>query len=179
VIIMMRRIVAAGAFAAFVALAGIAHATIVATSGDVVLAVPADVRLGQTQSDLRIVAFQERGCFQLPNALATDQGGLAAGTWVQPHFLHADPVTNAVLQGRVRFANNILGVISSSAGLDASAVCQRPGTTYPAAGAEPNRGLDAATPLDDYMLLSPTELQVRMDIPSFSDQMRVLTSCGD
>jgi hypothetical protein len=174
-----KKMALAGALMATMTIAAAAHAVIVATTGDVIQLVPAGIALGQAQSNTDIIAFQETQCGPLGVNLNTDQGVLPANTPVECHILHADPVNMAVtLQGRIRFATPIVGIISASADLDASDVpCARAGVNYPAAGAEPYRGLDTQTPLDGYVLLSATELAVRMDVPSYSDQIRVLTAC--
>ncbi len=177
---MKKKLFVAGvSLATTMAVAFAAHAVILATAGDVVVFLPPDVRLNQTESDTDIMAFQERPCFQLPADLDTDQGTVNQGTWVKSYFLHADPVTTATLQGRIRFSDPIIGVISTTQGLYDSAICQRPGVVYPVDPDEAFWGLDAQTPLDDYNLLAPNELAVRMDIPSWTDNIRVLTSCGD
>lgn len=171
------------AVAAALALGGSASAAIVAVFPAVVAVVPANVRLNQTQSDTRLIAFDERQCFALPFDLPTDHGKIPAHTWMSSHFIHGDPVTQLLLDGRVRFDNLILGVISTSAGLDATDVpCGRPGVTYPVPGAEPNRGLEPPPQADAYAIVDAGRgIAVRMEIPtaSYTDQIRVLTCCGD
>jgi hypothetical protein len=159
-----------------------AVAAIVTVAPAVVQFVPANVRLNQTESDVRLIAFNERQCFALPFDLSTDQGVIPKNTKMSSHFVHGDPVTSLLLDGRVRFDNIIIGVISTSALLDASdASCGRAGVTYPALGAELNRGLEAIQ-ADDYTIIDAGRgIAVRMEIPvgSFTDQIRVLTCCGD
>jgi hypothetical protein len=158
-----------------------ATAAIVATGLSAIqIAPPASVALGQLQSNLDMFAFNERQCFWLNFNLPTDQGFIPAFTKMSSHMLHVDAVTNTVLDGRVRFDNVILGVISTTAGLDASdAACGAPGTAYPT-GMEPNRGLEPGQ-ADAYQIIAGGfAIQARMDLPpflSFTDQIRVLTRC--
>jgi hypothetical protein len=176
-----RRLLRVAAAAAGIAMTGtVATAAIVAFVPAVLqIAPPPDVRLNQLQSDTRIFAFNERQCFPLPAKVYTDEGSISAGTWVSCHLLHSDPVNPPILlSGAVRFSAPILGVISSSALLDASdGVCGWPVTTYPAPGAEAFRGLEPLQPNDQYAVVAPTDLQVRMDVPAYSDQIRVITEC--
>jgi hypothetical protein len=156
-----------------------AFANIVATVPDVVLFTPADVRLGATESNVRIIAFNER-CVVLPYPLQTDEGVIPAGRRVQCHFFHDDPQSPpTLLDGRARFDQDILGVISSSALLDASdPVCGRPGVTYPAPGSEPYRGLEAAQPDDRYQIIDAGRgIHVQANVTAFTDQLRVVTCC--
>jgi hypothetical protein len=156
----------------------------VATVPDVVQMVSNDVTLDQTESDVQIIAFNERGnglnCFALTKDVHTDQGMIPKSTLVKSHFIHGDPVTTLLLEGRVRFDTPIIGVISTSALLDASdGQLGRPGTTYPPAGSEPNRGLEAGQ-ADNYQVVGGGfVIAVRMEVPldSFSDQIRVVTAC--
>jgi hypothetical protein len=164
--------------------AGTASAAIVATGLDAVQFVPADVRLNQTESDVRIIAFNERQqCVTLPSDLQVDNGVLPKGTKVKSHFNHADAVNALLLEGRVRYDTQIVGVISTSAGLDATdALFGRPGVVYPAPGAEPFRGLEPGVQADQYQIIfGGFGIQYRLEIPldSFSDQIRVLNCCGD
>jgi hypothetical protein len=157
-----------------------AVAAIVAVVPSVVLFVPTDVRVNQTQSNVRIIAFDEQQCIVLTADLHTDQATIPRGTRVSCHFLHSDPVTTLLLNGQAQFNSNIIGVISSSAGLDASdRTCGRPGVIYPAPGTEPNRGLESFQPTDLYAITSPNVIQLQTDVPSFSDQVRVITGCAD
>ena len=146
-----------------------------------VLPAPASVVPGGIQSDLNLISFNERQCFQVPGGgLATDGGVIAPGTWVSCHFLHGDPVTNLLLSGQVLFNGPVLGVISTSAGLDATdpvAMCGVPGTTYPTGLA--GRGLEAGQ-ADAYAIAAGGfGINARMEVPlnSFVDQIRVITRC--
>jgi hypothetical protein len=159
-----------------------ATAAIVATAPAFIqILPPMSVELGQLQSDVELVAFDERQCFWLDHKVTTDQGFIPAFTRMSSHFLHGDPFVTLNLDGRVRFDNVIIGVISTTAGLDATDVeCGAAGTDYPT-GTEPNRGLES-TQADAYQIIAGGfAIQARMQIPppplSFSDQIRVLTRC--
>lgn len=54
----------------------------------------------------------------------------------------------------------------------------RPGANYPAAGTELYRGLELFQPADYYQI-SPAGFvsEICVDIPCYSDQVRVLTAC--
>jgi len=171
----------AAAIAGFAMMATSVPAAIVATAPAVdQIAPPASVVLGALESNLRIFAFNERQCFPLPIDLDTDQGHLTAGTKVSCHLLHMDPVQPPlVLTGKARFNAQILGVISDSADLDASdGACKWQNTVYPPAGTEPLRGLEPTQPNDQYnIILGGLGIQVRMDVQTSSDQVRVITRC--
>jgi hypothetical protein len=170
----------AAATVALAAAAAPVYATIVAVVPDVVRFTPTDVTLDATESDVRIIAFDEEQCETLPPpGLWTDQGFLPGGLKVSSHLLHLDPENpTVVLDGRARFDTRIIGVISASGLLDASDFLGRNTITYPAPGSEPNRGLEAFQPDDRYQVLPGGRvIQVQMDVPSFTDQVRVLTCC--
>jgi hypothetical protein len=162
-----------------------ASAAIVNTSGDVILLTPVSVVLGAQQSDTDIIAFDERQCFMLAAPLHTDQGPIPKDTNVSCHFIHSDAVVAfPQLQGRVRFDDLILGVISTSAELDDSDPVCDVGVFYPTEVpvVEPNRGLEGAPQVDQYQIIAGGfGIAVRMEIPvnSYSDQIRVITQCGD
>ncbi|HEX3482396.1 MAG TPA: hypothetical protein VHT91_45590 [Kofleriaceae bacterium] len=158
-----------------------AAAAIVATAPAFIQITPAppSVVLGALQSDMVLFSFNERQCLPVPaGGLKTDGGVIPAGTLVSSHFLHGDPVTNLLLSGQVLFNGPILGVISSSGGLDASDVpFGAPGTTYPT-GFGP-RGLEAGM-ADAYAIIAGGfGIAARMEVPplSFLDQIRVITRC--
>lgn len=159
-----------------------AAAAIVATAPAFVQVVaPASVAPGALSSNVNLFAFNERQCFPVPaGGLATDGGVIPAGTRVSSHFLHGDAVTTLLLDGQVLFNGPILGVISTSAGLDASdATCGLPATVYPT-GFGP-RGLEAGQ-ADAYAIIAGGfGIAARMQVPpppaSFLDQIRVITRC--
>lgn len=157
------------------------HATITAVLPAVVklAAGPASVELDKLESDTDISAFDEEQCVTAAVAVQTDQGWIPAGTPFSCHFFHSDPVTvppGSLLTGRAMFDTEIIGVISTTADLDASdGVCGLQTTAYPT-GVAPHRGFEPAQ-ADAYQLLNPFALRVRMEVPSTFDQMRVLTCC--
>lgn len=160
-----------------------ASAAIVNTDGAVIEFTPASVVLGDEESDANIIAFDEKQCFTLAAALDTDQGTIPAKTEVSCHFIHSDAVVSfAQLQGRVRFDNVILGVISTPGDLDASDPVCDAGVLYPTelGLVEANRGLEPGIQVDQYQIIGGGfGIAVRMEIPanSFSDQVRVITEC--
>lgn len=176
-----RRLAAAGLGVALVATSAAAAIVGTAPAFVQVLPAPASVAPGGLESDTNLFSFNERQCFQAPGGgIPTDNGVIAAGTWVSCHFLHGDPLTNLLLSGQVLFSGPILGVISSSAGLDATdplAMCGVPGTTYPTGQAF--RGLEAGQ-ADAYAIVAGGfGINARMEVPpnSFQDQIRVITRC--
>jgi hypothetical protein len=137
---------------------------------------PASVVLSAIQSNLDIFTFNEP-CVVLQSDLTVDHGFIPAGTGVKAHFIHSDPLMASALNGTVQFANPILGVISTSAGLDASdpILGKNPQVTYPAPGAETNRGLEGG---DAYVLaFGGMGISVAFQTPTYSDQLRVITGC--
>jgi hypothetical protein len=171
---------AALAATAVAAAASPALATIVAVLPAVTLFAASDVTLNQTQSDTDIVAFDERQCVLLQKDLRTDEGVIPAGARVSCHFFHFDPVNNGQIRdGKARFSSDVVGVISGSALLDASdGVCGLPGVTYPGPGAEPLRGFEPFQPNDRYQIIDAGRgIHLQTDVPSFSDQLRVVTRC--
>ena len=165
--------------------ASTASANIVATGLDAVQFVPTNVQLDQTQSDVRIIAFTERAqCVTLMNDLTVDNDMVIPKfTRVKPHFIHADPFTALLLDGRVLFDTQILGVISTSGALDATdPLFGRPGVTYPVPGMEMFRGLEPGIQADQYQIIAGGfGIQVRLEVPvdSYTDQLRVLNRCED
>jgi hypothetical protein len=158
-----------------------ATAAIVATAPAAVqIAPPPSVELNQLQSNVNLFAFNERQCFRLNFNLQTDKGFIPAFTRMSSHFVSGDPFAQLLLTGRVRFDGPIIGVISSTALLDASdASCGAAGTVYPT-GLEPNRGFELAPQADAYQIIAGGfGIEVTMDVPplSFSDHLRVLTRC--
>jgi hypothetical protein len=157
-----------------------AGAAIVAVFGDAVQFTPASVVLNTAQSNVNFAAFNERQCFQLANDLEVDEGVIPANTWVSCHFNHADPAAaaGAFFEGRVRYDAPIIGVISSASGLDDSDDDCMNGVVYPVPGTEPNRGLEAFQ-VDQYqIIMGGFGIALRFDVPSFSDEVRVITQCA-
>jgi hypothetical protein len=159
-----------------------ADAAITGVVPDVVVSAPSNVAVDQTESDTDIIAFDERQCFKLSANLVTDTNYIPATEYniVSSHLLHVDPANGgSVLTGKARFDGLIIGVISSSALLDDSDVeCGASGVTYPPYGIETYRGLESFQARDRYRIIQGGYgIQVEMDVPAFSDQVRVITCC--
>ncbi len=158
-----------------------AVAAIINVLPDIVLWAMTDVTLDATESDVMIRAMDERQCFVPAADLQMDDALIPAtqNNLISCHFFHLDPVNNGagvVLDGKARFDGPILGVISSSVGLNNSdGPCGLPGVMY--ATGEFNRGLEPFQ-VDGYRTAG-NRIEMRMDVPSFSDQLRVITCCGD
>lgn len=179
-----RRRLQAGAIVALLGgwtVSALAH--IVNVGGDAILFTPNSVEQDQNESDTDISSFDEKQCFTLKDDLVTDQGVIPAGTSVSCHMMQADPASPPqVYQGTAVFDGQVLGVISDSAGLEATDdLCGLGTVDYP----DPPplgdfRGLEAAQPNDDYRrVMGGCGLQVKMDVPSFQDQIRIITECCD
>lgn len=161
--------------------AAVASAAIVAVFGDAIQFTPASVVLNATQSNVRFAAFDERQCFELTGDLTVDEGVIPKNTRVSCEFNHADPAAagGTSFQGRVRYDQQILGVISTAGGLDASDDDCMNGVVYPAVGTEVNRGLEAGTPDAYQVIFGGFGIALRFDVPSFSDQVRVIIACPE
>ena len=152
---------------------------------DIVINQPPDVSLNQTESDTEIKGFDEQQCITLSFDLKTDQGRIQEGIPLSCHFFHADPVTSTNLLGRASFDGKIIGVISTSDGLyesDPVTVCGLANVIYPPLphSNEPNRGLENFQPNDYYNVSGNRhKIEISVDVPSFSDQVRVITECTD
>lgn len=160
-----------------------ALAHIVSVGGDAILFTPASVVQDQNESDTDISSFDEKQCFTLKADLETDQGTIPAGTSVSCHMMQADPANPPqTYQGTAVFDGPVLGVISDSALLDASDdPCGLAAVDYPLpAGFLNFRGLEASQATDNYRRVQGgCGVQVQMDVPSFQDQIRVITECCD
>jgi hypothetical protein len=160
------------------AVTSLAH--IIMVGGDAVLLTPDDVRQDQNESDTDMLAFDEKQCITLKDDLETDQGTIPAGTSVSCHMMRVDPANGGVvLQGTAIFDAPIIGVISDSELLDESDdPCGLDDTTYPDPGDEEFRGLEDFQPNDQYRPVQQgCGLQLRSDVPSFQDEVRVITEC--
>lgn len=159
-----------------------ASAAIINVQPDIVFGTSNDLTQDATESDTTILGMDEEQCFVPAVALDMDDGFIPPtnNNLISCHIFHLDPVNNGagiVLDGRARFDGPILGVISSSAGLDASDVpCGPEGVDYPTGDA--NRGLEGFQPLDRYRV-NGDRIRLQMDVPTFMDQVRVITCCGD
>lgn len=179
-----RRPMQAGAIVALLgawSFSALAH--IVNVGGDAVLFTPASVVQDQNESDTDITSFDEKQCFTLQDDLETDQGTIPAGTSVSCHMMQADPANPPqTYQGTTVFDGPILGVISDSQLLeDSDDPCGLGTVDYPPpAGFLDFRGLESSQPADQYRRVQGgCGLQVEMDVPSFQDQIRIVTACCD
>ena len=176
-----RRPMQAGAIVALLGawtVSALAH--IVNVGGDAILFTPAGVVQDQNQSDTNITSFDEKQCITLKDDLETDQGTIPAGTSVSCHMMQADPANPPqTYQGTAVFDGPILGVISDSGLLDDSDdPCGLKTVDYPLPAAEPFRGLEAFQPTDQYRRVQGgCGLQVQFDVPSWQDEVRVITEC--
>ena len=152
-----------------------ALASIVAVGGDAVELTLNNVCEGQNENDTHIPAFDENQCITLTNDLVTDQGVIPAGTEVSCHIARFDPANPPItLEGGIRFDAPILGVISTSADLNASDdPCGLDTTTY---CQEAFRGLEP-TQADAYQRAGECGLKVRMEVTEHQDQVRIITEC--
>lgn len=163
----------------------LAFAAITGTQPNIAPFMPPNVNLGATQNDFWIMGFDEMSYCNvpLPADLETDQGTISAGDYVQCHFFHAEPLNPPiVLVGRAAFDADIIGVISESALLDDSdAICGDPNVIYPAPpvpSGQPFRGLEAFQAGDYYQVSGNLQgIEIGVDVPTYSDQVRVITSC--
>jgi hypothetical protein len=167
----------------------IASATIVATSGTVVI----EPNPFPPASDTAIFVFDEQQSVAFVADQPLDFGSIAAGTMVNSHYIQYDSAsaTGTVGPGSVTFDGAILGVITTTAHLNAT-LSSVPGTSdsyfglettlgaYPAGapGTEQFRGL--GSPMDSLMVSigSDTLIINGLDIetPGALDGIRVLTA---
>lgn len=179
--------------------AATAGAGIVGSSGAVTVlgAAPFDVRPGGIESDTQIFAFSEQQSVSLRSNLNVDidvpgtyasaaslpGGVISAGTWIDSHFIHMDPVTGGAppLSGTVTFAGRILGVIvlgqTLGATLDDSDDLGG-GTWYPRVLSR--RGLDWDPPPAPQEVITwnpadPYTIGVTLFASNVVDQVRVIT----
>jgi len=127
---------------------GTADAAVTSVSGAAVkVSAPASVVEDAYESDTELRVFDERQAVTLDAPLTVDigaSGTIAAGTVVDSHLLHADPVGSpeeqepVTFSGAATFDGEILGVIvidnPSEAHLAESDFLGAPGTAYPPAG---------------------------------------------
>jgi CSLREA domain-containing protein len=122
-----------------------------------------------------------------PNA--GSEGVIPAGTVVRSHLLHADRLEDfccfasgdfAYFTATVTFDEEILGIVTSDARLDASDLLGAAGTTYPTGWDD--RGLDFAlgpgTANDEFITLSADRrsITVRFHVGNGLDEIRVVTA---
>ncbi len=179
-----------------------ARAQIVSATGDVVeVSPPPSVAPGASESNERIIAFDEQQCYTLTQPLTVDisQPGtysptnpvltpsvIPAGTVVSSHLLHFDPVgaplTTVTRSGSATFDADVLGIIVGDTTLTASDYLGATGTTYPTGAGITLRGLEPGLNNinDDIVTLSPDRRTVTVQFESSTniDQIRVITACN-
>jgi hypothetical protein len=181
--------------AVVVALAIPANATITATGGQAVkIAAPPSVAPGALESDTQIAGFDERQGVTLASAIAVDvtqpghvhsnaeltPGTIPAGTRVNTHLLHADPVGNPapagspVWNGSATFDTAIIGIVLLDGSLDNSDSLGAAGTTYPTGYA--TRGLEFNGAVYDFVVSDDMKTITVGFAAHLMDQVRVITA---
>ncbi len=162
------------ATAALAMAATASNASIVSYSASVMeIAQPASVTDLAPGSNTHILAFNERQRMTLAADLVTDSGTIMAGTKIDSHMvlLNRDDTRtrNLTLAGSLVFSGNILGVISTTAGLLASDSLGAPSvyTSFP------NRGLEAYN-IDGYTVAG-SALDVIFKVTQPGDWIRVVS----
>ena len=166
-------------------------------SGAIVpVAAPPSLAFDQLQSNTQIFLIEERLSAVVDAALAVDVNGtpglyalpadllpgtIAAGSVIDVHLLHFDPVTLPLrLAGSVTFDKPIVGLSMTRPRLALSDVFGAPGTTYPTLDTETFREfeLGAVNPSTDSADISPDRrtLSVDMGVTQYYDEIRVFTA---
>lgn len=156
---------------------------------------PASVKLNALENATNTVAFDEKQGVTLSAAVSVDavnpgtyntfpagSAKINAGTLVSSHLIHSDvPSKNFTARrtGTVTFANDILGVVASTAKLASSDTLGATGTQY--AGTTQWRGLESSefgfTGLGDKFTISTDRKTITFDINTYvMDELRVITS---
>ncbi len=158
---------------------------------------PSNIAVGAYESDTHAFVFAERTNFVLPSDVTADfaqpgtydQAGdltgkvttIAAGTVVNSYYVHVDQtdVGQPIIRATITFPDPIIGVILTSAGLDASwSVLRVPTTTYPS-GAAVGYELTGECPASsqDCVTLDADghTLMLEASIYNVTDDLRVLT----
>jgi uncharacterized repeat protein (TIGR01451 family) len=156
---------------------------------------PASVKLNALENATNTYAFDEKQGTTLSAAVAVDavdpgtygafpsgSATIPAGTLVNSHLIHSDiPSRNFTARrtGTVTFANDILGVVASTAKLAASDTLGATGTLY--AGTTKWRGLESSengfANTGDKFSISADRRTVSFDVNTYvMDEIRVITS---
>lgn len=115
-----------------------------------------------------LFAFAERQNVVLTSDLTVDGGLIAAGTVVSSFYVVYDPASTTTITGTVEFADQIIGIITDTAGQNGSDFLGAPGTSY----LNPSlRGLES----NDSASFSGTTLSVSLSASSPGDAIRVIT----
>jgi hypothetical protein len=177
------------------ALAAVAGATIVSTSGQVTLiAAPPSVLIKDLVSDTTMFAFNEQQCVAAPTNILVDitgpgtyddvskltPGVIPAGTLVSSHYVHADKVGNDPpplnLEGSITTDTDILGIAIRKDALDSSDVLGNPGTLYPTGRSYRRLQLGQG----DFVIdeVNNRTVVVHSNVELHTDDVRVITRCG-
>lgn len=150
----------------------------VTTSGKIFqsIAPPANVGNNNQQNNNTLYAFDEKQSILLISDLTVNispGGGSAiipAGTWVSSHYVFYDPSSSlAVIDGTVDFADEVLGIITDLAELNASDFLGSDTTSY---NSPSLRGLEA---VDSASISGTNQIAVHMEAGSPGDYVRVIT----
>ena len=149
---------------------------------------PASVALNALESATAAVTFDERSGVTLASAVVVDAVNpgtytvfpngttrIPAGTVLDTSLIHSDPTASGSTSrrtGSVTFADDVIGVIASTARLAATDSLGASGTTY--AGSIVQRGLEKS---EDTFTISTDRRTVSIDVrtPTVMDELRVLT----
>jgi uncharacterized repeat protein (TIGR01451 family) len=174
----------------------VAGANITTTGGSVIklAAAPPSVKLNALENATKVNVFDEAQGKTLTAAVAVDgvnpgtyatfpagTAKIAAGTVVDSHLIHSDIPSRSYTSrrtGTVTFADDILGVVASTAKLAASDTLGAPGTLY--AGTTQWRGLESSengwTTGGDKYTISADRRTITFDIQTLvMDEIRVIT----
>jgi uncharacterized repeat protein (TIGR01451 family) len=179
---------------------GSAGAVTATATGNIVklASAPASVAHNQAESATSAFAFDERQAVVLTEPLIVDHvvpgpltdgflvGKIPAGTVVNSHMVHNDPVQGTHKPrrlGDVTYDGEIVGVVARTGKLVTSDFLGAPGTTY--GGTRNDRGFEGSvdTPghrLSDRYSISADRRTISLDFKTWTlDDIRVLTSPGD
>ena len=168
----------------------VAGALTSSSSGSVVLlsSPPPSVALNALENATSAISFDERSTVTLSSSVLVDAVNpgtytvfpngtvrVPAGTVVDTTLIHSDPTASGSTSrrtGSVTFADDVLGVIASTARLAATDAIGASGTTY--AGTTYQRGLEKS---EDKFTISTDRRTVSIDVrtPTVMDEIRVLT----
>lgn len=132
---------------------------------------PANVG-NNNQQDPRLLGFDERQDVLLSASLAVDNpaGTIAAGTWVRSHYIIYDPVGTTSIVGTAIFDEDILGIMTKTATLNASDFLGAPATSY----LNPSlRGLESG---DTATITAARTVSFDLTASSPGDYIRVVTA---
>jgi hypothetical protein len=156
-------------------------AAVTFVTGDMVFLYPppASVVAGAHESNDEFYVFNEKQSIRLSSDLLTDDyETIPAGTSVNSHLVHFDPVGSpspaVSVSGSVNFDGDILGLYHTNEGLDnTDSTFGLAGTTYPTGS---NRKLDLSGSGADTVTVDGSNLAVDLHATTGIDQIRVITA---